>query len=112
MEKKKNFNMNVHGIKCDACDYKDMTVKMEEYPQYLDKPCPECGANLLTKADYNTLKALIRLTKVLNFIFPSKKTDENAEPIILKGTANGSGTIAFERLKNTSEGCAKEVTHE
>lgn len=44
----------VRGIKCDnsTCGFKDDTVKFEEYEQWLNKPCPKCGANLLTEEDY------------------------------------------------------------
>jgi len=36
-----------------------MEIKLEDYPQYLDKPCPQCGANLLTEADLNATQAMI-----------------------------------------------------
>lgn len=43
----------ISGIKCDHCDYKDMEVPFEFFPHYIDAPCPFCGHNLLTRADYN-----------------------------------------------------------
>ena len=42
------------GLKCDApeCSWADMTITREEYPSYRNAPCPNCGANLLTDADW------------------------------------------------------------
>ena len=44
-----------YGIKCDntECDYLDLSVKFEEYPNWIDKPCPKCGTNLLTQSQYD-----------------------------------------------------------
>ena len=53
-----------YGIKCDNpnCDYKDMSVR------YLNKPCPKCGQNLLTKHDYNVAKMVMGLCKLFGRI--------------------------------------------
>lgn len=53
--------LKVTGIKCDneSCDYKDDSVTFDQYPDYLNKPCPKCGANLLTQEDLDTAKTLI-----------------------------------------------------
>ena len=44
----------IQGIKCDneKCDYADPTVQYEEYPNWINKPCPACGENLLTEKAY------------------------------------------------------------
>ena len=44
----------VKGIKCDnpKCDFVDMSVKFEDYKDWVNKPCPKCGANLLTEIDF------------------------------------------------------------
>lgn len=48
----------------DGCDYKvpntseDIITAMEAY---IDKPCPSCGANLLTQEDFDFTKDLIEL---------------------------------------------------
>ena len=48
------MQLNVSGIVCDnhKCDFRDDSVKMEDYPQWVNKPCPRCGENLLTEDDY------------------------------------------------------------
>ncbi len=46
-------NLKISGIKCDNCSYKDDSVKFEDYLEWLNKPCPDCGENLLTQKDYD-----------------------------------------------------------
>lgn len=84
----------ISGIKCDACDYRDDDVKLSEYPEYVNKPCPECGANLLTEADFKTVQLMIGMGEVLNAVaaadlIPGARTGEMIEydlPIELNGT--------------------------
>lgn len=55
----KGFNMmEIKGIKCDNknCNYENDDVKFEEYPSYINKPCPVCGSNLLTQIDYDNTR--------------------------------------------------------
>lgn len=56
-----------HGLRCDApgCGWKDMRITREEYPEYRNAPCPDCGENILTDADY---KALLRIEAVVRFV--------------------------------------------
>lgn len=65
---RKNIEYNVQGIQCDNtnCDYVDENVKYGDYPEWLNRPCPECGENLLTEEDYNMLKAIINVAEMVN----------------------------------------------
>lgn len=85
---KQALTLNIKGIKCDSCDYNNEDVLVEEYDQWLNKPCPECGVNLLTEADYNNVKVLMNLASVMNGIFPSPKEDEE----IITGSIEMNGT--------------------
>ena len=62
------IQLTCSGLKCDneTCDYEDPTAKVEEYKDYIDKPCPKCGENLLTQEDYDNTMAVIELTKMFN----------------------------------------------
>jgi len=67
-------NDNQHDqftMHCDACE-KDYVVNapfsMKEIKKWLNKPCPECGANMLTKADYEVAKVMIGIEKTSIFI--------------------------------------------
>ena len=64
------IDINITGIKCDACDYKKEGVKFEDYPEYLNKPCPQCGANLLTQEDLDSVKGLLAFAGLVNAITP------------------------------------------
>ena len=86
---------NIGGLKCDnsICEYKDESIKVEEYEGYINHPCPECGSPLLTQADYDQVQNILR---VLN-MFSELPQDAVAE------TANGQqAKISFE-LNGTGE---------
>lgn len=38
-------------------------------PELIGKPCPRCGANLLTRGDYDRTERMIRLVDLINRIF-------------------------------------------
>jgi|GEM_PF-4702414 len=42
------------GLKCDnpKCDWKDWSIKAEDYELYVNSPCPKCKENILTEEDY------------------------------------------------------------
>lgn len=98
-----NINMLVMGIKCDnpECDFADMSVKVEDYPLWLNKECPICGANLLTQADYDILQKTLKLGKIFNKIsLPKEKQSHQAE---MYGTFNGTGKIMVSDINLTNE---------
>lgn len=87
------------GIKCDnpECDYVDPNVSIEEYDEWLNKPCPKCGANLLTQADYDNVQAIITAVNLINESFPIP--DEYAEEpmkTLMHISMNGTGKMDFE----------------
>ena len=88
--KDKNLEVLVSGIKCDnpKCDYRDDSVKAEDYPGWINKPCPKCGENLLTEEDYNSTQMMHALADFMN----SLTEEEIAE--IAKG-------VDLEELKAT-----------
>jgi len=56
------------GIKCDNpnCSYTDKTATFETYHNYLNKPCPNCGENLLTEDDFNRAEAIRLAVDIVN----------------------------------------------
>lgn len=90
---KDSLSLMIKGIKCDSCDYRDDDVSFDDYPQYLNKPCPECGANLLTKSDLDATKKLIDAVEILNRFMPKAHDDEIEVRMPLH--MNGTGKISF-----------------
>lgn len=87
----------ISGIKCDACEYRDDDVQLEQYPDYVNKPCPECGANLLTEADFKTVQLMIGMSEVLNAVaaadlIPGARDGDMVE-VDLPISMDGSGQI-------------------
>jgi hypothetical protein len=61
--------VKISGIKCDRCEWKDISVKFKEYKHYVNKPCPLCGDNLLTEKHYKLTKNITRFTTVFNILY-------------------------------------------
>jgi hypothetical protein len=83
---------NVMGIKCDTptCDYNDPSVKVEDYKDWVNKPCPKCGGNLLTEQDYATVQLMMQITAFANQHLPAP--DPNEKKVRLAVELDGSGT--------------------
>lgn len=64
----KAIELNVTGIQCDApgCGFVDETAKLEDWEGWLGRPCPRCGANLLTEADLAGARGLVGLAEWVN----------------------------------------------
>lgn len=95
------------GIKCDVehCNFVDHNVDPEEMMGWVNKPCPVCGANLLTEADMLAMGGMyikmIKLNKfankwaprlpnfIRNWIFSQPKK-------ALIASQNGSGKVKLE----------------
>lgn len=76
MEKVTFISAMPRGMKCDnpECDWKDIYVRFENYEEYIDRPCPKCGSNLLTRECYERACAGIqtaeRINDFLNKVMP------------------------------------------
>jgi len=107
MKKEEAITLNLGGIKCDYCDFKDMSVPYEDYKNWLGKPCPKCGANLLTEADYKTVKRIVFITKLFNKIysfFPHKKTKKSEDVLVGTFEFDGTGKTVFSAKTEKKEG--------
>ena len=67
----KFIEYKITGIKCDnkKCDYRDTSVKYEDYPEWLNRLCPKCGEVLLTHSDLNAVGFIFALFVFINFVF-------------------------------------------
>ena len=98
--------LEISGIKCDSCDYRNPDIVFNDYDNWLNKPCPKCGENLLTQADYDTVQVLSHMVEFSNF---NESIDSN-EPIIeVDISMNGSGDLTISNLKIIKSKILKEV---
>lgn len=91
----------IKGLKCDnpACSWRDEGITFEEYAHWLNRPCPLCGQNVLTDADYDTAQFLMKICRhpVIRFLnrlaacFPKKhyRTDLGMD---------GTGKVKFTKI--------------
>lgn len=94
------IDIEVFGLKCDNCeDYYDRSVMYKDYKKSIGKPCPKCGASLLTLADYKTTRRIVILSKIINIILFPIMIICVSLGYTTKGTKeikmNGSGKIKF-----------------
>jgi len=85
-------HLNINGIKCDCCNFKDESVKVEDFKLWLNKPCPKCGANLLTKKDLNITMIIIAINKWFGWI----RTLSFFPPVKVEIKMDGTGKIVIE----------------
>lgn len=99
------------GIKCDAkgCGWSDMSVQFDAKTlgrEWLGVPCPKCGSNLYTEADYKLMRKLKRTEKVINGLFgwivwftpKDKRRWANDDPLTLN--SDGRGVITEAHYKD------------
>lgn len=94
------MELNIYGLKCDnpSCDYQDNSIKLEQYEEYINYPCPKCNAPLLTQADYDTTMMIIQSVKL------AEKLELNAinnseEMFKMSVKLDGSGIPKFDVKK-------------
>lgn len=97
----KAITTRIQGIKCDNknCDFRDMSVPYEDYPKWINRPCPKCGANLLTMHDYKVCRTVMALSKLFNNVDVPEKAIDTEMHIEL----NGTDEVAFDIRKTTGE---------
>ena len=105
------ISMHVGGIKCDAenCNYEDNTALLGNYKEYVNKPCPECGANLLTQEDMDAVHHMFALADMLNAAVGPVDPDEPQGRVHLDMCGDGSVTIGeiehgFEQKNDQGKG--------
>ena len=97
----KAVDYKIIGTKCDnpSCDFKDNSVKLEDYPLWLNRPCPKCGQSLLTKEDLETIKIIICIVNIINWVTkPFSFLFKNEKPKNYSVEMNGTGSVNFKRI--------------
>lgn len=94
---------NVHGIKCDTpeCDFRDESVRAEDYEQWIDAPCPKCGASLLTPEDMAAVKALMAMADWINAVCPEQPDSTPTHKVKLEFDGSGIPKAATSRREHS-----------
>ena len=91
------------GLQCDnpKCDWTDATIGMKTMKDWINRPCPKCGENVLTEHDYNLAKSLDDIIAFVNTL-----SDEQLSKIsqIVDFNTLFTDPNALEILKNAKEG--------
>ncbi len=63
-----NIEFKESGIQCDnpECNYTNSEVTYEIQHEWIDKPCPKCGHNLLTQEDHDRFMMVMEGIKYIN----------------------------------------------
>lgn len=103
----KNIEQIAGGLQCDnpACDWKDHTIEHDKFEEWIDKSCPKCGENVLTKEDYENSLKLHAMIDFINSMTP----DELNEFAALAGKADLNDPI-IEKLKALDLSDSESVT--
>lgn len=89
-------------IKCDFCDFSDMSVPIWEFSKWLDKPCPQCGKNLLTKEDYKSILVLLGISYTTSLAPKSDKDFDLGKTITVEMGVH-KGKMLIDKIENTEE---------
>jgi len=70
----KNADVVSNGLKCDNpnCDWIDESIGFDGIEEWINRPCPKCGENLLTFDDYKRFKASLEAIEIVNFLSESE----------------------------------------
>ena len=90
-DKQKNIEIisSNEGLQCDntECDWTSGAIKEEDMVNWIDKPCPKCGQNVLTQNDFNLHDKLMKSIDFINTL--SEEQIDNLNKIYGKDLSNG-----------------------
>ena len=69
-----NIEYTEGGLKCDnpKCDREDNTITFSNYTEWVNKPCPKCGENVLTEEDFKRAEILRSSIDIVNSLSPEE----------------------------------------
>jgi len=62
----KNIIYEINGLQCDECGWEDKTIPLDDFDKWLDKPCPSCGATVITHEQLGHLIMMVEIADVMN----------------------------------------------
>jgi hypothetical protein len=95
--------VTIKGIKCDApnCDYRDDDAPgNEDISAFLNRPCPKCGAPLLTEADLAAIRLVQFTSHAINVEFGESSDDARYIELLDPEGMDGTGKIQLLPIRS------------
>lgn len=86
-------------IKCDECGHIEPKREMTE--ALIGMPCPDCGADMMTRQDYDAGMKMFEVIKMLEALGLAKMVDGPTEGSIAINPHAGSLTITPSKLNRS-----------
>lgn len=85
------------GLKCDntSCDWTDPSISINDYKDWVNKPCPKCGECVLTEEDFNKTNMFVNAINMINQMSPSDLEE------LAKNMDSDDIIDAYLKLKNS-----------
>lgn len=80
-----NIDLSSGGLQCDNvnCDFIDHSIPSADYDNWINRPCPKCGENLLTLEDFLNVRLLEKQVAWINSL-TKEQIDELAKHVDIK----------------------------
>ena len=62
------MEVNITGLKCDHCDYRDDSIPFEKYKENIGRLCPKCRHSILSQKEYDDCLKIYEGVSILNKI--------------------------------------------
>src|SRR4051812_42833476 len=72
-----NIQIQESNLQCDNYDWSDAEINFETYKDWIDKPCPKCGHNVLTQEDYQHAEIVRHTIEFINAMTPEQIAEFN-----------------------------------
>lgn len=103
----KNIELASSGLKCDnpVCDWKDETIKVADWKDWINAKCPKCNQNVLTLEDYNNAMIVMATADLLNEFTIEELEEMSKSKTVddLKAHPMAKDAKGFEHLVNPKE---------
>ena len=73
--KTKNIEFTSSGLQCDSCDWKDTTIPVSSFPEWVNRACPKCGENVLTQEDCDNSMKIVAVVDYMNSLTEKELQD-------------------------------------
>jgi len=64
------LTFDIGGLKCETpgCDFVEPTIEIKDFPEWQDRPCPNCGTPLLTETDIDFVSRMQDFIALTNYL--------------------------------------------